>query len=101
LALSDAFTFRSSLFGVRLGTGAFPAHISNQHDLKPEATMNRIRELLQAKAKIEATLEGHGIALDPQARDAIGWALKSQVECDGCAVDVATERVIATYKAAA
>lgn len=63
--------------------------------------MNRIRELLQAKADIEATLENHGIALDPQARAAIGWALKSHVECEGCAVDDAAAQVIAIYKAAA
>jgi len=63
--------------------------------------MNRIRELLQAKANIEAILEHDGIALDPQARAAIGWALKSQVECDGCAVEDAAAQVIATYKAAA
>jgi hypothetical protein len=63
--------------------------------------MNRIRELLQAKAKIEATLQDQGIMLDPQARDAIGWALKSEVECEGCAVDIAAEKLIATYKAAA
>ncbi|MBL8909001.1 MAG: hypothetical protein JNM20_20185 [Rhizobiales bacterium] len=63
--------------------------------------MNRIRELLQAKARIEATLEDHGIALDPQARAAIGWALKSQVECEGCAIDKAAAQVIETYKTAA
>jgi len=63
--------------------------------------MNRIRELLQAKADIEATLEDQGIALDAQARAAIGWALKSQVECDGCGITEAAAQVIATYKAAA
>ena len=73
----------------------------DQRDLKPEAIMNRIRELLQAKAIIEATLEHDGIALDPQARAAIGWALKSHVECEGCGVDDAAAQVIATYKTAA
>jgi len=63
--------------------------------------MNRIRELLQAKADIEATLQDQGIALDPQERAAIGWVLKSQVECEGCAIDEAAAQVIATYKAAA
>jgi hypothetical protein len=63
--------------------------------------MNRIRELLQAKAKIEAALETDGIALDPQARAAIGWVLKSQVECEGCAIDEAAAQVIAVYKTAA
>ncbi len=63
--------------------------------------MNRIRQLLAAKAEVEASLRAAGITLDAQARDAIGWALKSQVECDGCDVDTAAQQVIERFKTAA
>ena len=63
--------------------------------------MQKIRELLAAKAQIEITLQEAGVNLDPQARDAIGWALKSEVECDGCDVDAAVQHVLDRFKAAA
>ena len=63
--------------------------------------MHKIRELLAAKAEIEATLQAAGVALDAQARDAIGWALKSEVECDGCDVDAAVQHVLDRFKLAA
>jgi hypothetical protein len=66
-----------------------------------EFNMQKIRELLAAKAQIEATLQDAGIKLDPQARDAIGWALKSEVECDGRDVDAAVQHVLNRFKTAA
>jgi hypothetical protein len=63
--------------------------------------MQKIRELLAAKAEIEATLQEAGIKLDATARDAIGWALKSEVECEGCDVDAAVQHVLDRFKLAA
>ena len=60
----------------------------------------RIREVLEAKERIERTLLDRGVELDGQGRDSIGWALKALVEDEGYSLETAVHRILEVHRMA-
>ena len=59
---------------------------------------DRVRELLEAKDRIERTLLERGIELDSEGRESINWALRVLVWDDGFAVGDAVNRILDVYR---
>lgn len=60
----------------------------------------RVCLLLETKDRIERALAERGVVLDPQARDAIGWTLKSLTEDDGYDLGTAADRILEIHRVA-
>ncbi|MFO0991920.1 MAG: hypothetical protein U1E67_08325 [Hyphomicrobiales bacterium] len=59
--------------------------------------VREMRQLFGAKLAVTEALTARGVALDAQAREAIGWTLISLIEGDGVDAKAAVEIVIRAH----
>ena len=59
---------------------------------------DRVRELIEAKDRIERSLLERGVDLDTEGRESISWALRTLTWDDGFTVEDAIHRILDVYR---